>query len=61
MELALHFFDGDIIDAGFSTLHQSFIIEFPEFVSVSSKPLAISIVVLVLETYGDLVVGEAPQ
>lgn len=61
MELALHFFDWKIIDAGFSALHQTLVVEFPEFVSVSSKPLVFRSVVLVLETDGDLIAGKTPE
>ena len=61
MELAVILLDGDIIDAGFSTPHQSLIIEFPKLVPIGSKPLTICIVVLVLKTYGDPFLAEGPQ
>jgi len=61
MELAPLFLNGNIVDARLSTPHPPFIVEFPKLVSVSSKPLALGVVVFVLEADGDPVLRKAPE
>jgi hypothetical protein len=60
-ELALAFLDDHVIDAGLSTPHQTLFVKLPEFVAISSEPLPVCVVVLVLKADSDSILGEAPQ
>ena len=61
MEFALGFLDGDVVDAGFTSSHQTFVVKFPVLVPVSPKPLTVGVVVFVLKTYCDPVSLKGPQ
>lgn len=61
MELAVGLGNGYGVDAGFSALHEVLGVEFPLLVAVGAEPLALGIVVLVLEAHGGAVLMEAPQ
>jgi hypothetical protein len=61
MEPALEFLDGDVVDARLSTPHQPFAVEFPQLVSIRPEPLALGIVVFVLEANRDAVVSKTPE
>ena len=60
-ELPLGFGDREIVDAGKAALHETVGGEFPVFVAISAKPLAVDIVEFIFETHSDPVVGEGPQ
>ena len=61
MELAFRFLDSNIIDACLTTSHQSVVVEFPKFISISPEPLTKSIVILILKTNRDPIICETPQ
>src|SRR5271156_4967970 len=53
--------DKQVVDAGFPAHHVTLGVELPQFVSVTTEPLAGDIVALVLEPHGDPVAVERPQ
>ncbi len=61
MELTVGLGNGHVVGAGFSTLHEALGVEFLLLVAVGAEPLALGVVVLVLEAHGDAVFVEAPQ
>jgi hypothetical protein len=58
---SVRLFDGQIVDAGVTCLHQACIIEFPVFVAVGTVPLPIHIMPFVGEAHGDTVVRMRPE
>ena len=61
MEFSFGIFDGNVVDTRFPTTHETFFVKLPEFISVSPKPLPGCVVIFVLKTNGNPIVGEAPQ
>lgn len=61
MEFSFGILEGNLVDTRFSTTHETFFVKLPEFISVSPKPLPGGVVVFVLKTNGNPIVGEAPQ
>ena len=53
--------DGNVVDARLAPPHQTRSVKLPEFIAVGPKPLTVDIVIFVLKTDGDSVVGETPQ
>jgi hypothetical protein len=58
---SIRFWNHNFIDAGFSTAHQSSVVEFPKFVAITAMPLASPISPLILKANCNSVVGERPQ
>jgi hypothetical protein len=61
MEFSFGIFDGNFVDTRFPTTHETFFVKLPELVSVSPKPLPGGVVIFVLKTNGNPIVGEAPE
>src|SRR5258707_15444101 len=61
VELAVRFFDGQIVDAGVAMMHDAVLVEFPVFVSVGAVPVAGVVVALVGEAHGDAGSVEGPE
>ena len=61
VELALGFFDGEIVDAGVAVVHDAVFVELPVFVSVGAVPVAGVVVALVGEADGDAGSVEGPE
>jgi hypothetical protein len=61
MEFSFRILDENLVDTRLPTTHETCFIKLPEFVSVSPKPLTGCVVIFVLKTNGNPIVGEAPQ
>src|SRR5258705_4185865 len=61
VELAVGFFDGEIVDAGVTVVHDAAFVELPVFVSVGAVPVAGVVVALVGEAHGDARSVEGPE
>src|ERR1700730_14200710 len=61
VELAVRFFDGEVVDAGVAVVHDAFWVELPVFVSVGAVPVAGVVVALVGEADGDARSVEGPE
>src|SRR5215211_3360875 len=60
-DASLGLVDSVVVDGGVAPAHEAVSIELPQVVEVTSPPLSIRIVRLVLEPDGDAVLGEAPE
>src|SRR5215203_1742069 len=60
-ELAFRFIYLVIVDRGVAAAHQAVLVELPQFISVTSPPLPILVVRLVLEPDRDAIICEAPE
>src|SRR5262245_5971460 len=53
--------DGNVVDARFPSTHQAVVVEFPEFIAVTTEPLACIVMPLVLESHRDAALDEGPK
>ena len=60
-EPPLRFENGQVVDAGFATAHQAFLVELPKLVAVTAESLAARVVPLVLEPDRDPIVRHAAE
>src|SRR5215204_4616173 len=60
-ELAFRFLYLVIVDRGVAAAHQAVLVELPQLITVTSPPLPLHVVALVLEPYRDAVICEAPE
>src|SRR5260370_26673662 len=61
VELAVRFFDGQIVNAGVTVMHDAVFVELPVFVSVGAVPVAGVVVALVGEADRDAGSVEGPE
>src|SRR5215211_8293830 len=60
-DASLGLVDSVVVDGGVAPAHEAVSIELPQLIPMTSPPLSIRIVRLVLEPDGDAVLGEAPE
>ena len=61
VELAVGFFDGEIVDAGVAMMHDAVLVEFPVLVSVGAIPVSGVVVALVSKADCDACAVEGPE
>lgn len=60
-ELSVGLGNGQVIDAGKAQGHQAILVEFPVFIAIAAKPLAVGVLPLIGKAYGDPVRMEGPD
>src|SRR5262245_55257894 len=60
-ELSIAFDYGNVVDACFTASHHAALIELPHLIAITTVPVAVVVVPLVLEAHPDPVFGEGPE
>src|SRR5262249_33187432 len=61
MVLAFGFLDWEIVDAGYTSAHQSLLIKFPILVAIAAEPIAAVVMPFVRKPYCDTILTKGPD